>query len=56
MMEVNSKTEVRKAWPCSRSPSKSYGGLGLIRESNEAGVTGSDSVAGDGAGAWVFML
>ena len=53
MMEANSKMEVRKAWLCAQSPLKSFGGLGLICESNEAGGTGGGSATGGGTGAWV---
>jgi len=53
MMEANSKVEVRKAQLCAQSPSKSFGGLGLICESNEAGVTGGGIATGGGTGAWV---
>ena len=55
-MEANSKMEVRKAWPCAQSPLKSFGGLGLICESDEAGVTSGNSATGGGAGVWVFRL
>ena len=53
MMEANSKTEVRKAWPCAQSPSKLFGGLGLICKSDEAGRTGGGSATGGGTGTWV---
>ena len=50
-MEVNSKTEVRKAQLCTLSLSKLFGGLSSICESNEAGVTRGGSATGDGASA-----
>ena len=56
MMEENSKTEVRKAWLCAWSPSKSFSGLGLIHKSNEAGVTGGGSATGGDTRAWVGGL
>ena len=59
-MEANSKMEVRKAQPCAWSPLKSFSGLGLIHESDEAGGTGGGSATGGGTrtwvGGWVFRL
>ena len=57
---MNSKAEVRNAWPCTRSPSKSFGGLGLIHKSDKADATGGGSATGSGTrtwvGGWVFRL